>query len=178
MAQRKPKKLEREALWNYALRALGGRAHSIGELREKLKRRAENGGDVDDVLARLKRAGYLDDRQFAETFAAARLTSRGFGPRRVLGDLRMKRVAPKVAEEAVREAFRDTDETKLIEEFLARKYRRLSLKEYLADPRQLASAYRRLRLAGFGSPESIRVLKRYAEGAEELESLEEQDRGT
>jgi regulatory protein len=178
MAQAKLRKLEGEALWGYALRALGGRAHSIAELREKLRRRAGQAGEVEDVLGRLKRAGYLNDRQFASTFAASRLSGRGFGAQRVLRDLRLKRVAPKVAEEAVREAYSDTDENELIEEFLKRKYRTVSLKDYLAEPRHMASAYRRLRLAGFGSSATIRVLKRYAQQAEELESLEEEDRGT
>ena len=41
MDERKPRHLDAEGLWNYALRALGGRAHSSGEMREKLGRRAE-----------------------------------------------------------------------------------------------------------------------------------------
>ena len=41
MQQRKPRHLDREGLWNYALKVLGSRAHSTGELREKLKRRTE-----------------------------------------------------------------------------------------------------------------------------------------
>jgi SOS response regulatory protein OraA/RecX len=113
MAQRKTRKLEGEALWGFALRALGGRAYSIAELRERLKRRAARATDVEDILTRLKRAGYLNDRQFAEAFAESRLSSRGFGPRRVLRDLRLKRVAPKVAEEAVSEAYRGADEVQL-----------------------------------------------------------------
>ena len=38
MAERKPKRLNSDSLWAYALKSLGGRAHSIGELREKLRR--------------------------------------------------------------------------------------------------------------------------------------------
>jgi hypothetical protein len=88
-------------------------------------------------------------------------------------------VAPAVAEQVVREAYRETDEVRLIEGFLERKYRKIPLKTYLAEPRHLASAYRRLRLAGFSSGPVIQVLKRYAEEAEALESLEpgEEDGG-
>ena len=174
MDRRKPRKLAADALWDCALRALGGRAHSVSELRDKLRRRAELAADVDEVLARLKRTGYLDDRKFAASYAESHLSSQGFGRGRALRDLHAKRVAPVVAEQAVQEAYRDTDEVKLIEGFLERKYRKISLKEYLADPRHLNSAYRKLRLAGFSSPNAIRVLKRYAEEAEALESLDEE----
>jgi hypothetical protein len=44
----------------------------------------------------------------------------------------------------------------------------------LRDEKHLASAYRKLRYAGFGSGNAIRVLKRYAERADELESLEDE----
>jgi regulatory protein len=172
MAQQKLRRLDAEALWAYALRALSSRAHSISELRDKLRRRAEREADVEDVLSRLKRYGYLDDRRLAESYTASRLENEGLGRLRVLRDLRRKRVAPAVAEQAVREAYRETDEIRLIEGFLERKYRKIPLKAYLAEPRHLASAYRRLRLAGFSSGTVIQVLKRYAEEAETLESLE------
>ncbi len=173
MAQRKPRLLGREALYEYALRALGGRAHSISELREKLRRRAEREEDAGEVLSRIKQMGYLDDRRFAQSYASWRLERDGFGRSRVLRELRQKRVAPAVADEAVKHAYSRTDEVQLIEDFLERKYRKTPLKPYLSDPRHLASAYRKLRLAGFSSGNAIRVLKQYAEQAEELESMEE-----
>lgn len=172
MAQQKPRRLDAEALWTYALRALSSRAHSISELRDKLRRRAEREADIDGVLARLKRYGYLDDRRLAESYTASRLENEGLGRLRVLRDLRRKRIAPAVAEQAVREAYRETDEVRLIEGFLERKYRKIPLQAYLAEPRHLASAYRKLRLAGFSPGPVIQVLKRYAEEAETLESLD------
>jgi regulatory protein len=172
MDRRTPKRLEKAALWNYALRVLGGRAHSVSELRDKLSRRAERQADVDDALSRLKEYGYLDDKRLAESYAASRRDNEGHGRQRVLSDLRGKHVAPAVAERAVSAAYREVDEIRLIEGFLQRKYRNIVLKEYLADRRHLASAYRRLRLAGFGSSRAIEVLKRYAEEAEALDALE------
>jgi len=177
MAQRRPKKLGADALWGYALTALGGRGHAVSELRDKLRKRAERAEDVEEVLGRLKRAGYLDDRKFAAAFAESRLSGQGFGRGRALRDLRAKRVAPAVAERAVQEAYGETDEVQLIESFLARKYRKISLGEYLADPRRLSAAYRRLRLAGFGAGNAIRVLKRYAEEADALEETDEEEPG-
>jgi hypothetical protein len=47
-----------------------------------------------------------------------------------------------------------------------------NLSEYLKEPRNLASLYRKLRVAGFSSPSSIRVLKAYSARANELEEME------
>jgi regulatory protein len=173
MGERTPRRLAAGALWGYALRVLGGRACSIGELREKLLRRAERAEDVPGLLARLKEYGYLDDQRFAESFSAARLENQGLGKARVLSDLRRRRVAPAVAEKAVREAYLGADETRLIEDYLRRKYRNTELAAWLAEPKHLAAAYRRLRVAGFTAANSIRVLKRFAAEPELLDSLED-----
>ena len=61
MDKRKPKLLDREQLTNYAVRALGGRAHSAGELREKLSRRAVSAEDIDVVLAKLREITASDE---------------------------------------------------------------------------------------------------------------------
>jgi regulatory protein len=172
MNSRKPRLLDRDALTNYALRVLAGRSYAIAELRGKLQRKAADAADVEPVLAKLKEAGYLDDRRFAESYAAARRDNEGFGRMRVVRDLRQRRVAPQVAERAVAAAFAETDEAAMIERFLKRKYRSVSLADFLAEDKNLASAYRRLRLAGFSSSASVRVLKRFAERAEELEDSE------
>jgi regulatory protein len=172
MPRAKPAALDAEKLYEFACRALAGRAHSISEIREKLRRRAGKLGDVDQVMARLKEHGFLDDRRFAEHFASRRVEGGGLGKMRVLRDLRQRRVAPQVAEQAANRAFEGVDEVALIEQFLERKYRNKPLATLREDPKELASAYRRLRYAGFSSGNSIRVLKRYASEAEALESLE------
>ncbi|MGE5645606.1 MAG: regulatory protein RecX [Acidobacteriota bacterium] len=165
-------RLEREALFEYALRSLGARAQSMGELRQKLERRAASPDDVPQVLARLKEYGYLDDRRYAEAIAASRLENQGLGRARVIQDLRKRRIAPALAEKAVADAYRETDETGLIEAYLRRKYRNVAFDEFLAEPKNLAAAYRRLRVAGFSSANSVKVLKRFAREPEILDGLE------
>ncbi len=93
---------------------------------------------------------------------------------RVLRELRQKRVAPKLAEQVTEQTFQDTNETDLIEAFLKRKYRGKQLGPFLAEEKNLAAAFRRLRYAGFSAGTAIRVLKRYASRAEELEGMEEE----
>lgn len=166
------KRLDENGLLRYAAQALSARALSIGELREKLKRRAEDPEDVDRVLARLKESGYLNDQRFAELYAGWRRDDGGFGKTRVLRDLMSRRVAPAVAKQAAEAAFKETDEVAMIEAFLARKYRGKDLGALLKEEKHLASAYRKLRLSGFSTGNSVKVLKRYSEQAEQLEDDE------
>jgi regulatory protein len=163
------KKKDAAQLWNYALNALGRRALSSGEIRERLRQKAEDPVDVEPVLAKLREYGYLDDERFAESYAGARQSNQGLGKLRVLRDLRTRRVGAQTAEKAVEKIYAGTEEIKLAEEFVARKFRNYNLAEYLADPNHLASAYRKLRYAGFSSSVCIRVLKRYSERADEIE---------
>jgi regulatory protein len=165
---RKPRKLDAAALLGYGLKLLHGRSLSAGELRQKLAAKAERLDDMDPVLSRLREYGFVDDRKFAENFAAARADG-GLGKARVLRYLRQRRVSSTVAQSTVDEAFRDRNEVEMIEAYLARKFRNVNLSAHLADEKKLASAYRRLRYAGFGSANAIRVLKKYAVRAAELE---------
>jgi len=88
MGIRNNPKLDEKSLWDYALRTLSQRAHSAGEIRQKLVKRAQSVQDIDAVLAKLREYGMVDDRRFSEAFASARLQNDGFGRFRVLNDLR------------------------------------------------------------------------------------------
>ena len=171
---RQPKLLELEELKNYAAMALASRAQSSSELRTRLRKKAANKDDVEEILAYLKESGYVDDTRFAGAFAEWRKENQGFGKSRVVRDLMSRKVTPALAQAAAEAAYKETDEVKLIEAFIARKYRGKDMKVFLAETKNLASAFRRLRTAGFGSSNSIRVLKRYASAAEELEDTPEE----
>ena len=133
MATRPPKLLDREGLMNYAARALTSRALSLNELRDRLKRRAARQEDAAEVLARLKEAGFLNDRKLADSFATWRRENQGLGKARVMHDLMARRIAPAVAKQAVETAYSGVDEVALIESFLARKYRGKNLGALLGE---------------------------------------------
>ncbi len=184
MRPAKPKKLlDREGLMAYSARVLSSRAQTLAELREKLKRRTAEPAYVDEVLARLKEMGYLNDERFADGFASWRKDQDGLGKTRVLRDLLVRRVAPAVAKKAAETAYQGSDEIAMIERFLERKYRGKDLGALLGEEKHLASAYRKLRLAGFSSGNSIKVLKGHAARAKQsleemVEKLEEMAEGT
>jgi regulatory protein len=173
-APRKPKKLDAEQLWEYALRVLGQRAHSANEIRSKLLRRAEHAADVTAAMAKLREYGLADDTKFSEAFAASRLQNQGFGRFRVLRDLRSKRVDQSVAEAVVGKTFANTNEVELIQKYLDRKYRGKNLADFFKEQKNVASAYRRLRTAGFSSSGSLSVLNRYVRGLEFPDQSEEE----
>ena len=172
MKERKRPRLDAAALWEYALRVLAGRAHSTGDLRQKLRGKAERAADVDPTIARLKEYGYLNDRKFAESFAAARLENEGLGKMRVLADLSRRRVAAAVAQQSVGKVYEDVNEQALAEDFVRRKFRMASKENLFQDGKQMASAYRRLMRAGFRSATTIAVLKKFARDPDLLDGFE------
>jgi len=125
--------------------------------------------------ARLREYGYTDDQKFSEAFASARLQNQGFGKFRVLRDLQSKRVSSGVAEQAVSKIFEDSDEKELIDAYLARKYRSVNLHDFLQLDKNVASAYRRLRTAGFSSSATLAALKRHSQRAADWEEPPESD---
>ncbi|MBS1831626.1 MAG: regulatory protein RecX [Acidobacteria bacterium] len=168
------KTLDLAQLQEYAVKLLSGRAMSAGGLKQKLLLKASDPDDIPKVIDTLKEYGYLNDQAFAESYAAARRDNQSFGSARVLRDLQNRRVAAPLAQKAVQQAFAGKDECELIEQFLERKFRGKNLGELLQDEKKLAGVYRRLRTAGYSTGNSVKVLKRYASRAEELESLEDE----
>ena len=167
------KRLDREGLLAYSARILAARTQTVSELGRKLARRAALPAEVDEVIARLKENGYLNDQRLAESFASWRKDNEGFGKDRVIRDLMARKVAPETAKKAAEKAYASADEVEMIRQFLERKYRGKDLHALLKEEKHLASAYRRLRTAGFGSATSIRVLKGFALQAGELDSMED-----
>src|ERR1017187_1804666 len=100
MKERKRPRLDAAALWEYALRVLAGRAHSTGDLRQKLRGKAERAADVDPTIARLE--------------------NEGLGKTRVLADLSRRRVAAAVAQQSVGKVYEDVNEQALAEDFVRR----------------------------------------------------------
>jgi regulatory protein len=95
-----------EAAERAALRALARRAHARRDLQRRLVRKQHPPRAVDAALERLAARGLLDDRRFAEQYAALRAT-RGKGPARLIKDLLAQGVERRTAEDAVRRALAD-----------------------------------------------------------------------
>jgi regulatory protein len=168
-AHKRPRRLASEELFEYAVKCLGARACSTGDLKSKLWRRAANPPDIDAVIARLNDIGYLNDQRFAEDYASARVENDGFGRMRVLNDLRTRRVSPEMADKAVERALEGRSEAELIDAFIERRMPSIAKGGPIEDEKKLAAAYRKLRRAGFTSGPVLSALKRIAARPESLE---------
>ena len=95
-----------EAAERAALRALARRAHARLDLQRRLVKKQHPPAAVEAALERLALRGLLDDRRFAEQYAALRAT-RGKGPVRLLRDLQAQGVERRTVERAVRRALEE-----------------------------------------------------------------------
>jgi len=97
-----------EAAYRSAVRAQTRRPHARGDLRRRLIQKQHPPSAVEAALERLAGQGLLDDRRFAEHFAATRAV-RGRAPARLVKDLLQQGVDRRVAEDAVRQALVEED---------------------------------------------------------------------
>ena len=78
---------------------------------------------IDEVIARMREYGYLDDAKFAQSYASIRLSERPIGRRRLQRDLWLKKVDKQTAETALDEVFESTPEAELIDRAIAKRIR-------------------------------------------------------
>ena len=114
----------RERVFQRAAKLLAAKQRSVEELRERLlTTRGATKADVEEVIARLREYGYLDDAKFAQSYASLRLRERPIGRRRLQRDLSLKKVDKQTASTALDEVFEATPEAELIERAIAKRIR-------------------------------------------------------
>lgn len=146
-----------EKLYEDVVRALARRARSTGEVRLLLQKKGASRDRVEQIVARLRENGYLNDARFAGYFVSSRLVNDLYGRARVRKDLLARQVSPEIAGEAIGRAYEDVDEAALLREYLRRKVR---LPRAPQKPVAVVSLCRRLLRAGFASATIVQELKR------------------
>lgn len=101
------------------LRLLNIRWRSEKEIRDKLKKKEFDPDVVDQTVQYFKKIGLVDDRQFAQKWAAWRL-AKPFGRARIQYELKEKGVEGAFIEEALASAMKDFPEEETVVQ-LARK---------------------------------------------------------
>jgi len=167
---RTQKKLGPEALFNWAVKALGRRFYTEAELTQRLGQRAANEDDVPATINRLRGIGYLDDARAAEAHAYVRRELDRLGRRRVLSELEHRGVSPDIAEKTVDEVYAEVDETEQIRAFLKRKLGRKT-EEPIEDPKLLARLYAAMQRAGYSSAGIAAALRRLSPDADWLDEF-------
>ncbi len=83
-----------------AVRLLSYGPRSVHELRDRLKRKSFEPEIIAATIDRLKELSYVDDEAFARSWAESRQSSRPRSARLLASELRLKGIAPQVANEA------------------------------------------------------------------------------
>lgn len=114
----------RSRTFQRAAKLLAAKPRSIAELRERLlERHGVTDKLVDEVIARLKEYGYLDDERYALSYASLKVKQRPIGRRRLQQDLKMKQVPGAVVDEALNLVYAETSEAELIDRAIEKRIR-------------------------------------------------------
>jgi len=114
----------RRRTFNRALKLLTVKPRSVAELRERLFQGKNVSAEVvETVIARLQQYGYLNDERFAFGYASLRVKQRPLGRRRLERDLKLKKVAKGVADEALQLVYAETPEEQLIDAAIEKRMR-------------------------------------------------------
>lgn len=114
----------RSRTFQRAAKLLAAKPRSIAELRERLlERQGVTENLVEEVVARLKEYGYLDDERYALSYASLKVKQRPVGRRRLQQDLKMKQVPGAVADEALDSVYAETPEEELIDRAIEKRIR-------------------------------------------------------
>jgi regulatory protein len=92
---------EVEQTYERALQYLSYRPRSEAEIRRRLSRKTENPAALDEALARLRRAGLVDDKAFGQLWVENRAQFRPRSRRMLKAELRQKGLSAEQAEAAL-----------------------------------------------------------------------------
>jgi regulatory protein len=118
-----------EAAYERALRFLATRPRSMAEVRQRLKRQGLAEPIIETVMARLERAGLVNDQAFANFWVENRGTFRPRSQRVLRAELRLKGIADEEARQALA-GTNDTDAAYTVAAQRARRLRGLEFQEF------------------------------------------------
>jgi regulatory protein len=111
--------------WDVAVRLLAGQALTTRELQQRLVRRGYASDQIDVVIAKLTASRYLDDAEYAKSWARSRAHRRSVGPARLAQELHVRGIAEEQIAAALKEAFVERDVREVAEAAALRKLRSL-----------------------------------------------------
>lgn len=146
-----------ESAYQYSLRLLAARDYSVARLRNKLAARGVADEDQESVLIRLQDGGWLDDRRYAERFAASALSDgRFFGPRLRL-EMRRRGFEAALVDDVLAALQEDLDETAEIRKVVENRNPDFVFSTASDRDKRRIVAY--LQRRGFSLPAVFRALK-------------------
>lgn len=143
--------------YQYALRLLTGRDYTTVRVRQKLASREVAEGDLEAVILRLQREGWLDDRRYAERFAESALSSGRYYGTRLRLEMHRRGFTPDVVNEILAPLLAESDEISEVRSAAERRYPGFSYSA--ASDRDKRRVVGFLQRRGFGFSAIMRALR-------------------
>jgi regulatory protein len=97
------------------------RPRSEYELRTKLKSKKLEPEEVEEIIAKLKSAKYLDDENFGKWWVSSRKTSKPISKLKLKAELAQKGINPVLAQEIITENFSSEEELQSLQKLIEKK---------------------------------------------------------
>lgn len=127
-------KIQREEGWfavkKYLLNILGRRDHARQELLTKALRKDYSREIIIDVLDELENNGYIEDSGFARKYAADKFRLNNWGPAKIKAHLFKKGVDRAIAEQSIRDVFKNEDLEKTFIHLVSKRKRHFSKEQH------------------------------------------------
>ncbi|MBW4056768.1 MAG: regulatory protein RecX [Proteobacteria bacterium] len=146
-----------DQMYQYALRLLTGRDYTVARIRRKMAAREMTGVDLEAVITRLQREGWLDDRRYAERFAESALSSGRYYGARLRMEMRRRGFSPEVVDETLAPLLAESDELSEARSAAERRYPGFSYSA--ASDRDKRRVVGFLQRRGFGFSAIMRALR-------------------
>jgi regulatory protein len=114
--------LSPDKVYQYTLRLLTGRDYSVLKIRQKLAQREIAEYDVDAVITRLQREGWLDDSRYAARFAEAAISSGRYYGVRLRMEMRRRGFSDDIVNETLAPLLAESDEISEVRSAAERRY--------------------------------------------------------
>ena len=127
----------KERTMHRAVRLLAAKPRSVRELRERLlEKEWTNSAIVDEVLKKLKEYDYVNDEQFAKSFASSKLRQKPLGKRRLKQTLSQKKLDKETVEQAIEKVYEKMPEDEVIERAIKKRLRQKGKPETREDSKK------------------------------------------
>lgn len=114
----------RRRTFDRAVNLLTYKPRSVKELRERLLEKDWTTAEiVEEVIEKLREYNYLNDAQFAKSFAASQIRQKPVGKRVLKQKLAQKKLDKETIEEALEKALEETPEAEIIERAIEKRLR-------------------------------------------------------
>ena len=114
----------RSRTFDRAVNLLAFKQRSVSELRTRLLEKDwTNAEIVEEVIEKLAGYGYLNDVQFAKSFAASQIRQKPIGKRVLKQKLTLKKLDKETVDQALEKAFEETPEAEIIDRAIEKRLR-------------------------------------------------------